>query len=447
MNRLWLGKAATVALLLLILKLILMSIDGIVDERADRQLEVQRQISASTYGPQSFSGLVMVFPYVEEYEVRKGDYVETQRSERHVHVFPAKNNLNGDVQVSTKKRGLFKARLFEWKAKSDGRFVVDGNIAPARMHPGSRITMGTPFLSLPLGDARGLSGPPELQWNGRKLAFERGSGLAQSPGGLHVKLEGLETGKPQQFDYRLEIALRGTQSLAIVPLAGDNNISLESAWPHPSFGGQFLPNAGTQQVSDKGFRADWYVSALASNAQQQAFAPLGENRGVEQLEVRFIEPIDIYSLSDRALKYGFLFILLTFGCFLLFEVLKRLAIHPAQYLMVGLALATFFLLLVALSEHIEFWMAYAGASAACIALLGIYLTAVLDGFLRGFLFAVFLTALYSALYGLLISEDNALLLGSLLVFGILAAAMLATRKIDWYALTQRPTDERKPAAI
>jgi len=37
---------------------------------------------------------------------------------------------------------------------------------------------------------------------------------------------------------------------------------------------------------------------------------------------------------------------------------------------------------------------------------------------------------------LLISEDNALVLGSLLLFAILAAIMMITRKIDWYALGQ-----------
>jgi inner membrane protein len=150
--------------------------------------------------------------------------------------------------------------------------------------------------------------------------------------------------------------------------------------------------------------------------------------------VRFIEPIDIYSLSDRALKYAFLFIGLTFGAFAALEIVKRLPIHPAQYLLVGLALAVFFLLLIALSEHIAFWAAYAVAAAACAALIGFYLSAVLKSRVRGASFAVLVGALYSALYGLLISEDSALLLGSLLVFALLAAAMAATRRLDWYSL-------------
>ena len=166
-----------------------------------------------------------------------------------------------------------------------------------------------------------------------------------------------------------------------MPIADNNRVSLKSDWPHPSFAGQFLPQPESQQVSKDGFEAQWTLTALASNAQQQVQALLEHKRegltSVEHLEVGFIEPIDVYSLSDRALKYGFLFVGLTCGCFLLFEVLKRLPIHPAQYSLVGLALATFFLLLIALSEHITFWIAYLIAATACIGLLGFYLSAVL----------------------------------------------------------------------
>ena len=45
-----------------------------------------------------------------------------------------------------------------------------------------------------------------------------------------------------------------------------------------------------------------------------------------------------------------------------------------------------------------------------------------------------LTALYGVLYSLLVSEDNALLMGSLLLFGILSVIMWITRKVDWYDL-------------
>jgi inner membrane protein len=139
-------------------------------------------------------------------------------------------------------------------------------------------------------------------------------------------------------------------------------------------------------------------------------------------------------MADRATKYGLLFVALTFAAFFLFEVMKRLPIHPVQYALVGMALALFFLLLVSLSEHIDFVRAYATASAACIALIGYYLSHVMHDWKRGTGFAAALAVLYGALYGLLNSENNALVMGAILLFAVLAAIMVATRKVDWYRL-------------
>ena len=161
-------------------------------------------------------------------------------------------------------------------------------------------------------------------------------------------------------------------------------------------------------------------------------APLNGN--VDALQVSLVDPIDVYTQADRASKYGILFVVLTFVGFALFELIKRLPIHPLQYLLVGLALAIFFLLLLSLSEHIAFWQAYLVSAIACIGLQFIYLSGVLKSWARAAGFATMLTLLYGVLYGLLVSEDNALLMGSLLLFGILAVIMWVTRKVDWYAL-------------
>jgi inner membrane protein len=121
----------------------------------------------------------------------------------------------------------------------------------------------------------------------------------------------------------------------------------------------------------------------------------------------------------------------------MFELMKQLPIHPIQYGLVGLAIAIFFLLLVSLSEHVEFDVAYLASSVACIGLLGVYLSAVLRSARRGAGFAAMLGLLYATLYGLLVSEDNALVLGAGLLFVILATIMLVTRKVDWYQLGAR----------
>ena len=210
--------------------------------------------------------------------------------------------------------------------------------------------------------------------------------------------------------------------------------------PHPQFNGDFLPNA--RSIDSSGFEATWEVSSLATNAQAQyrnaghaGGSDAGLTHGIDVFGISLVDPVNPYTQADRASKYGLLFVLLTFVGFFMFELVKQLRIHPIQYGLVGLALAIFFLLLVSLSERIAFGWAYLIAGVACIGLLGYYVSYVLRSRLRGFGFAAMLAALYAALYGLLISEDNALLLGAGLLFLILAAIMVVTRRIDWYQLS------------
>jgi inner membrane protein len=258
---------------------------------------------------------------------------------------------------------------------------------------------------------------------------------------VHATLEMAALEREEQVRFAFDLGLDGIERQHFAPVAKNNEITLKSAWPHPQFGGRFLPVARERTVTDDGFAATWRISALSTDTQQQLLAmeekaTPRENTlaGLDRFSVGFIEPVNVYSLAERATKYGLLFVALTFAAFFIFEVLKSLPIHPVQYLLVGLALALFFLLLVGLSEHYAFIYAYLISSLACIVLIGFYLSFVLHDWKRGMGFGVALTMLYGALYGLLISESNALVLGSILLFAVLAAVMVATRKVDWYQI-------------
>lgn len=233
------------------------------------------------------------------------------------------------------------------------------------------------------------------------------------------------------FPLRFAFALNGTERLDVVPLADDNRVVFDSPWPHPQFNGDFLPHS--RRIDARGFHAEWNVSSLASGAQAQYRA--GGDKRVDAIGLSLVEPVNLYSKVDRATKYGLLFVLLTFTGFFMLETIRQLPIHPVQYALVGLALAIFFLLLLSLSEHVAFGWAYLAAAIACVGLIGFYLGNVLRGRQRGLGFAAMLGLLYAALYGLLVSEDNALVLGAGLLFAILAALMVATRKVDWYQVS------------
>ena len=190
-----------------------------------------------------------------------------------------------------------------------------------------------------------------------------------------------------------------------------------------------------------GFTATWQVSRYAAQGGER-LAACERGRAcaallAQELGVSFIEPAGIYLRLERASKYGFLFIGLTFAAFILFELFRRLPIHPVQYTLVGLALAMFFLLLTALSEHIAFALAYVSATLACVALIGAYVGYVTRSAAIGAAFGAALGALFGVLYMLLRAEDYALLAGSVLLFVLLAALMMLTRRVDWYQVTQR----------
>ena len=277
-------------------------------------------------------------------------------------------------------------------------------------------------------DVRGIVGTPKVTVNGTPATMLQGAEVTVGwQPNLRVPLRGVKE-LSGHVEFSIDMNLAGTERLSVAPVGDSNQVELSSTWRSPLFAGQFLPR--TREVGEEGFTAAWDVSSLATETQSQMGAM--PEKPVDVVNVSLLTPIDPYKLSDRATKYGILFVVLTFGGFFLFEMLKTLPIHPMQYLLVGFGLAIFFLLLVSFSERMTFVLAYLISSAACIGLLTFYLSYVLRGPTRGLGFGAMLTTLYAAVYGLLISEDNALVLGSLLLFVVLAVVMVVTRRVDWY---------------
>ena len=315
--------------------------------------------------------------------------------------------------------------------------VADGAVAPIRKHLDLQraldVTDGfgqplaafgeaeRPRLVLGVSDPHGIRSVSPLVASGAERPFAPGSGDSAVAAGVHVLLPELRAAEARSLDFAYSLLLAGSGALAVAPLGSNTSVTMRSDWAHPSFAGRFLPLK--HEIGAEGFSAEWKVSQYA--------APGTANR--QELAVSFIEPAGLYQQLERASKYGFLFIGLTFAAFLLFELLRRLAIHPIQYLLVGLALAMFFLLLTALSEHIPFAAAYAIATFSCVGLISVYLVRVLRSAFSGLAFGTALAALYAMLYALLKAEDYSLIGGSLLLFGLLAVVMLATRRVDWYA--------------
>lgn len=439
MNREMTVKLGLVALLMMLLMIPLLLIGGLVEERQGLRDRVLEDIANSASRQQQVIGPLLVLPYrktVREWKThaKTGQrYEESHVRQGRLYFLPERLQVTSEVSSEPRSRGIYQALLYHSRNQFSGHFQVPANYGISA--DWADYVFDTPYLSVGISDIRGIESSLQLRWNEQTLAFTPGSGELLLESGVHADLP-LPSTAGQQLAFTFDLALQGTRQLALSPLGRDSQWQMRADWPHPSFVGQFLPQR--REVTAEGFTAHWQSSFFATNYEERLQACLGHRHCLSDSDnpfaVSFINPVDQYLKSERAIKYALLFIALTFAGFFLFEVLKRLAVHPMQYGLVGLALALFYLLLLSLAEHVPFALAYLLAAAACVLLLGIYLSAVLRSAWRGGAFALALGLLYGLLYVLLDAEDYALLMGSLLVFGLLAGVMLLTRRLDWYSL-------------
>ncbi|MGH6638821.1 MAG: cell envelope integrity protein CreD [Polaromonas sp.] len=443
------SKLVSIALVLMLLVAALMQISGVVHDRQTyRQIAIQ-SVAQSLAGAQTLTGPLIHRACTEEWDITVDKQVRTERREFHLQAAPASLSVRGSSQLEPRTRGLHATQVFNLKAQLTAQWADLAALIPVAEHANSRMNCGLPLLMLAVSDARGIR-HASLKTGDQSPVLKPGTFYGSYPRGVHASLPAplLSSGA---LEAQLELELVGTESISIVPLGGDTQVRLTSNWPHPSFGGQFLPVE--RKITDQGFEASWRVSSLASTAQQDVAqrkgvcsvagdaAPHASGACVEAFSVSFIDPANTYALSDRATKYGLLFIGLTFLAVGLFEFMKSLRVHPIQYFLVGAAMSMFFLLLVSLSEHMSFGAAYAVATAACVLLLTVYACYMLQSAWRGVPFGLGISVLYGMLFVLLQIEQTALLVGAVALFAVLAAIMLLTRRVDWYArFTQSPAE-------
>ncbi len=430
-------KALAVGGLALLLLIPLALTLGLVEGRNHRQMETEQQVARLTATPQTLIGPLLVVPYTMDVRRLEGQSeaggvreVWVEQSFEH-RLVPRDLELVGTVQIEARRRGLYRTQVYRLNGPLVGSFDLP---AQAGLPSGRNLKIGEPFLVLGLADPRGIQNRMVITLEGRVWPFQAGSRQAHPAKGIHAPLPGLGLSMARTLSFRIDLELMGTRSFQLAPVAGETRVSLRGSWPAPSFEGGFAPVE--RSWSSAGFQAQWKVPHLSRDLEQLLRG--GEVGTSQHFGVAFLDPVNLYLLSERAAKYGFLFVLLTFGAFLLRERLKGEPIHMIQYLLVGAALALFFLLLLSLAEHIGFGRAYLAAAAANLSLLGTYLTGALKGRREGAWFTGGLALLYGALYGLLASEDNALLLGSSLLFLLLAGVMVGTRKLDWQRSERTP---------
>jgi inner membrane protein len=433
------GKAVVVGGLIILLLIPLANVEDLVHERGAMRDAAARRVGESWGGAQTTAGVLLAIPVETTRTVVEqtpaGREIQRTESDRNVlYVLPDTLEVKATAEPGYRTVGLYRTPVYLAHVDIAGAFAHDDFAHLLEEKHGRDVKWSEARLIVLNSESRALRAVDDLSVAGETLRAAA-DGYAGSAGiSTPVPVEALR--EAASIPFRLKLTLAGSSSLMFLPLARKATLEMKSTWPHPGFIG--APAPLEPQIGDEGFTARWSVLEFNRDF-PQSWYDSEVRRGVmvetafaaSALGVNFYEPVDVYQRNYRALHYAALLIAITFLAFFLFEQLSGLAVHAMQYLMVGLGLALFYLLLLALSEHLAFGYAYAISAAGLVLLITVYLSGVFRRPAPALVAGSGLAVLYTLLYWILRSEDYSLLMGATLLFGVLAAIMLGTRRVDW----------------
>jgi len=437
-------------------------IRGLIFERERAKQEAIQEISQKWGGQQTIAGPILSIPYKKDVINEKGERVSTVQ---YAHFLPETLLVDGTIEPQIRSRGIFDAVVYSSEINFSGKFVWSDIYSLGIKD--ADVDWENAFISVGVSDTRGIGDELKLNWNSTEIEFKPGvqtgdvirsigsnyeaipyegdqagtkalsvsSQIAKDIGqgsGVSAPLPaGTRNKNTDGYEFFFKLNLNGSRDLQFVPVGKTTEISLRSDWDKPSFSGAFLPDA--REVADTGFSASWKILDL-NRGYPQSWLGGAYDIYSSASGVKLLAGIDGYAKATRSAKYAILIVVLTFLVFFSAEVFNRKKVHPIQYILVGLAMVLFYALLISISEVSSFDLAYLISSMATIGLITLYSKNVLANTKMALAQGCILVFLYLFIYIILRLEDYALLMGSVLLFSILAAVMYLSRKVDWYSI-------------
>ncbi|MFW1858632.1 cell envelope integrity protein CreD [Acinetobacter defluvii] len=461
-------KIIAIIILMAIFWVGLFFISSLVSERQAYQQNFIRDISTTQISPQTIISPYIQVPYTEEkvcIDEQKKSFPCTEEYFMYLGAESTHWSANFKVTNQNYKRTIYRAVSYQADLAAKGVFQKP-EIDTKKYHwEGAQII-------LPVKDSRGLDKPPSIKILNKNYSFQINDQLNNQSGFDFMRisvqkypeiLNAIQNG----FDFNLQLNLTGLSKFNLIPTSHHVMYDAKGNWADTKYDGQSLPYAKMSQTQQ--FSAQWKNIALGqqnlnkiancensdcmrqlshaylTRSSNEAVTAYESGQNIEKigLSTEFLESVNVYTQTDRAIKYGIVIIIITFGCFFLFEVMKGLRIHPIQYALVAMAQGIFFVLLLSISEYYAFTWAYLVAAIACISLMTWYLFFVMRGIKAAAIFSLILSTLYAVMYLLLQSSGKTFLIGSVISFIVLAAVMFITRHIDWYQVGTKPKSELK----
>jgi inner membrane protein len=402
----------------------------LVNERKERKQEVTREISNKWSSAQTITGPFLVIPYMETENNNVGY--------KYLYILPEALDIKGIIEPEIRYRSIYKVPVYTTrplllKGKFSKNSLHSLNINPAF------IKWAEAKLCMGITDLKGLK-EQVIKWNGQPMAMEAGlpeNNLAAQ--GINTAIQLDSSFLQSDCDFSVQLHLQGSEKLYFTPTGSSTAVHLSSKWSNPAFDGRYLPDS--EKISKDHFEAHWKISEFNRDFPKIFTGSSSSKYSVASsaFGVILLSPFDAYAQTMRSLKYAILVIALTFFAYFFTEIFQKKPVHPLQYILIGMALVVFYILLLSISEYILFPAAYLTASSATVILLSWYTFSIFNKLKTTFIFALLLAVLYLFIYVLIKMQDNALLFGSIGLFVLLALAMYGSRKIDWYGIDQKTT--------
>ncbi|WP_313183658.1 cell envelope integrity protein CreD [Sphingobacterium siyangense] len=464
-------KLFVIFFLSLILLIPLALISDLIEERKNREQEVSDGITLNWGKDQVISSPVLAIPYRETIPLsaEKAEKSNLREELKWIFVLPKTSNIATDVTPQHLSRGIYNAVVYNSNITLEGSF---DKISLEKLEiPYEQIDWKGSKLIFGIQDFKGLGKRPSLNWDGNELTFD--------PDFNNLKLFTQNLVCPVSLDpqktdnrFKIKLNLKGSKSLNFLPLGDQTNIQAKGNWANPSFTGAFLPSKRNTETSN--FSASWEIPSFNRKLPQQWTGdarPIYQfdnnlengNEGNEQkvaqtatttlapannlldntdmITINFLPDINNYQKTTRVAKYGILVIILTFTSLLFTEVIKKKRIHIIQYILIGAAMVLFYTLLLALSEHIGFNLAYLTASVATVMLIGSFIKSITKDQKSALLLSSILALFYLFIYILMQLRDYSLIAGTIGIFIILAILMRVSTKINWYQFDNSHVDQ------
>lgn len=423
-------RFAIIGVIVLSMLIPLALVDGVTEERQQYFDATVRDIATAWGEAQTLAGPFLVVPEVHRHQVKQknGNLVWRERSIDRIYL-PQNLQVKVALEHQTRRRSIYEVPVYQANIKASGRFpALDAAPEPAEHDGPSKVTRRLDAARVVMGisHTQAISSASPLKTGDESVPLRAGTGQPWLGSGIHAPLDGLTPGNPIPFDLAMD--LKGTGQFSFTPVGDATDVRMTSSWPHPSFSGRYLPDR--YAIEAQGFTAEWQVHELARDLPGNWLAGSQEiSMSSSSASVAMFQPLTGYRMVDRAIKYGLLFVALTFLAFVCFELTTGIRFHAVQYGVIGSALVLFYLALLSLSEHLDFTASYIIATAILTGTISWYLWVMARRTSLCLWISCILVALYLTLFVLLRLEAYALLAGTAALFLGLFALMYTTRTL------------------